>query len=48
MLQPVSYILNSNFVKPNVRNDRQVFANDIQDNNRTELANYEVGQAILN
>ena len=48
MLQPVSYVLNSNFVKTNSKNDKQVFTKDIQNNNQTELANYEVGQAILN
>lgn len=48
VLQPVSYVLNSNFVKTNCKNDKQVFAKDIQNNNQTELSNYEVGQAILN
>lgn len=48
MLQPVSNILNSNFVKTNNKNDRQEFAKDIQNNNQIELTNYEVGQAILN
>ena len=48
MLQPVSYVLNSNFVKTNSKNDKQVFVNDIPNNNQTELANYEVSRAILN
>ena len=48
MLQPVSYVLNSNFVKTNSKNDKQVFTKDIQNNNQTELANYEVSRAILN
>lgn len=47
VLQPVSYVLNSNFVKTNCKNDKQVFAKDIQNNNQTELSDYKVGQAIL-
>ena len=32
MLQPVSYVLNSNFVKTNSKNDKQEFVKDIPNN----------------